>query len=122
MKLKGKTATTGLLAMGIVILLATLGLVYGNWSQTLSIGGTVTTSGLNAEFVDLRAVENPEDKNVASCDVTPTVDPDTLKVKGVTITIDNAYPNYGCTITGGLQNTGQRPITVFTKEAPTGSR
>ena len=93
--MKGKTATTGLLAKGIVILLATLGLVYGNWSQTLSIGGTVTTSGLNAEFVNVSAVENAEDKDVGSCSVTEKAGTggSSEKTKGINIEILNAYPN-----------------------------
>jgi len=117
--MKGKKAMTGLLAMGIVIALATLGLVYGNWTQTLHIGGSVTTSGLNAEFIlkgDPVDNEPAGSKQVGDCDAELLADPVTGKDKGLTITIENAYPNYACSISGGIQNTGQMPITVVAKQ------
>ena len=112
MKLKGKTATTGLLAMGIVILLATLGLVYGNWSQTLTIGGSVTTSGLDAAFKNFEFTDYEDDnglKDVGKCELDTALSTDN---KSVVINLVNVYPNYYCNITGGVVNTGQMPVHV----------
>ena len=113
MKIKGKATTTGLLVMGIVIALAALGLVAGNWTQKLTIGGQVNTSGLDASIAFQRADDNEAagDKDIASCDG------ETETTKSAIITVENAYPNYSCRVVWTVQNTGQMPIVVGAEPA-----
>ncbi len=87
----------GAVAFLLVLALAAIGLVYGNWSQTLSISGTVETGSISAQWNDLisptgtcidnEATSGP--KNVA--ETTFLVKPGG-KVANITIT--NGYPNY----------------------------
>ena len=110
-----KIVTTGLLAMGIVIALAALGLVVSNWTQKLSIGGSVSTSSLDASIAFQGALDSEEIlglKEVASCGEGLN-----SSTKTVNITVSNAYPNYACEVTWTVRNTGQMPIRVAAKEA-----
>ncbi len=99
--------------MGLVIALATLGLIYGNWTQTLTIGGNVDTSSLDAQFKAFVFTDSDGDsggpKDVGECGL---ADPNADLTKNVVINFTNVYPNYTCTITGGVMNTGQMPIHV----------
>ena len=112
--MKGKTAISGLLAMGIVIGLATLGLVYGNWSQSLQIGGSITTSLLDAS-IEIKGIEDSDGSNnglkdVGICRIGTAADG-----KHAEIIIENAYPNYSCDVFYSVENTGQMPIMVTPK-------
>ena len=109
--MKGKTAIGGLLVMGIVIALATLGLVAGNWTQKLTVDGTVETSGLDAR-IDFKGSFDYEEfnglKTVADCSGESSA-----SGKGLSLIIENAYPNYWCDINWSVTNTGQMPIHVW---------
>ena len=112
MKIKGKATTTGLLVMGIVIALAALGLVAGTWTQKLSIGGSVNTSGLDASIAFQSAQDNENGKDIGQCDGQANA-----STKTVDIVVSNAYPNYRCEVTWTVTNTGQMPIHVGAKTA-----
>jgi len=104
--MKRKTMTTGLLAMGIVIALATLGLVVGNWAQSLSINGNVQTGNLGARIESKLTADN-DPKDVATC--TSSNDAEGTKVS---VQITNAYPGYQCHFWTNVINTDKLPISV----------
>ncbi len=82
----------GAVALLLVLALAAMGLVYGNWTQTLSISGTVSTGSVSAEWIvpiNPVCIDNELDKPVA--ETTQVVKGDG-KVLNVTVT--NGYPNY----------------------------
>jgi len=50
MKLKGRAPPLGMLALCLLLTLATIGVVFGLWSKTLRIEGTVQTGRLHARW------------------------------------------------------------------------
>ena len=104
----------GAVAFAIVLVLAAMGLVYGNWSQTLSISGTVTTGGVSAEWqvptdssgtLLSKCIDNEGGKDVAQ--MTQEANGKTLNV-----TILNGYPNYFADCEVELLYTGQTPGAI----------
>jgi len=116
----------GVLFLVIVGLLGALAVGYGLWSKTLTVKGTVTTGNFNADW-DWATVSdqgldpctpglNPNDcdyehKDVGSCEV------DGVGTQELTVTIENAYPSYECTITAAISNTGSIPFNVLVAES-----
>ena len=122
--------------MIVVLALASLGVGYGLWSQTLIINGTVHTgemdSALSIEEIDQNADFNDfcpsggysigkdcdgdgflndelefEGKDVAECSAV-LVDPYTMEV-----TVSNAYPYFNCFLRYDVENTGSIPIHIY---------
>jgi hypothetical protein len=117
--------SAGVLFLVIVGLLGALAVGYGLWSKTLTVNGTVTTGNFNADW-DWATVSdlgldpctpglNPNPctyppKDVGSCSV------DGVGTQELTVTIENAYPSYECTITAAISNTGTIPFNVLVAE------
>lgn len=108
-----KGTVTSLLFLGIVIALGTLGLVFGLWSRTLDINGTVTTSGIDAHVQVVSVGDNETSKDIATCNATAKAKDDPDKPGGLNITISNAYPQYECLVEFNVRNNGKMPILVF---------
>jgi hypothetical protein len=97
----------GSLILLVSLVLSSLGLAYGLWSESLQINGTVTTGHLDGEWIDVHCYET-ESKQVA--DTTAWIDnndPTNLYFQ-----IANGYPGYfgGCEVE--YQNTGTIPVHV----------
>jgi hypothetical protein len=94
------------IALVLLLALASLGLAYGAWTDSLTINGNVTTGSLNVDFIGTDgSVADVDPLNAATC----TLDyQDDL----VIVTIDNAYPGYQCNPLITVQNTGSIPATV----------
>jgi hypothetical protein len=124
------------LALVLIVVLATAGVAYGLWSQTLIINGTVYTGSVDAviqafevdELFDFNDVcpgdgysigidcdqdgslnddWEAENKDVAEC-VTEQIDPYTLQVK-----ILQGYPSFNCFVKYGVTNVGSVPIHIY---------
>lgn len=114
------TRTLALLALTLVVALGTLGVGYGLWSKTLTIGGTVTTGDLNADWdfippcTEFHPWPNGGNsgeylgKDVGS--VTATVDPNDAQI--LHFTVDNGYPSYAVDCEVEYSNTGTIPVNV----------
>jgi hypothetical protein len=93
------------IALILLIALASLGLAYGYWTDSLSINGSVGTGELDVEFWGAW-----EDGNYPAGGVcTGTID-STGSVWTVTIT--NAYPGYGCDLGVYVHNSGTIPVKI----------
>jgi len=106
--MKHRLGKVGLLFLVLVLALASVGVAFAAWTDTITISGSVTTGELDWEIVDGSSTQkpdapdwncfwnletgrrfaDPEGKNVATTTVTH-VDKDTMNV-----VIDNAYPYY----------------------------
>jgi hypothetical protein len=91
-------------ALILVIALASLGVAYGLWTDTLHIGGNVSLGTLDVNFVSGGAVPEVDPYNIGTCTVTYGDDV-------ATITITGAYPGYQCTPTLTVKNDGSIAVT-----------
>lgn len=96
-------------ALVLLIALASFGIAYGAWTDTLNINGTVGTGSLDIDFDPAMAKVHTETDplNVATCTVTATEDLATL-------TIENAYPGVTCKAELVIKNTGTIPVNIDT--------
>ena len=98
----------GLICLALVLALGALGVGFAMWDKTLYIDGTVNTGEVNAIFTTASCTEDPEveGKDVGSCTLTG------IGEQTLTITIDNGYPCYGCTVDFTVDNIGTIPVKV----------
>jgi hypothetical protein len=95
----------------LVFMLASAGVAYGLWSQTLQILGTVTTDQLGAKWVIMSGSH-------AACELDPT--DDTI----VRVTINNAVPGEMGSCHLNLKNAGNITFKIVSdslEEVPLGS-
>jgi hypothetical protein len=105
------------IALILLIALATVGLAYGAWTETLTINGNVTTGTFDPSFQPNGAWFNEygDTANAASCTAEVSADGQNL-----TITIANAYPGYSCEGGASILNLGTVPATIHDwSETPT---
>ena len=111
MRRKGPIA--GLLFMGVLIVLGTMGLVYGSWTETLNINGTVETGDVNVSIESKSIDEGGEKlKDIASCEQSASDTDDDTKDDKVAVTILNGFPGYSCHFWTNITNTGSLPVSV----------
>ena len=94
------------LAFVLLIGLASLGLVYGAWTDQLSISSNAVTGNLNVVFYG-DSVTNPGPTGTVLC-------PATFGEKTITLSVTNAYPGYRCTYDVALLNTGSISAKINT--------
>ena len=84
-----------LLLLGLVLALGTLGVVYGHWSKTLLVNGTVQTGSVDAEWTFVGCYDF-ESKHVGTTD--GYIDADDPQI--LHFSIHNGYPSYmgGCEV------------------------
>ncbi len=135
--MRGNGAISGLLFMGVLFVLGTMGLVYGSWSESLNINGNVQTGTVNVFIFDDNIPDelNSDPKGVAACNqaesvtgggsgavagVAPT--PPIEKNDKVTVSISNAFPGYQCHFWTTVVNAGTLPVAVVgtLKDVPAG--
>lgn len=112
------------ITMILVIALATMGLAYGLWSETLTIDGTVYTGEVDLgfsgpkvwEWVDVNGkpqLEPPVKDQYAECTAKAyDYDPNSDGLEGITIEVKGAYPSYHCAIWFDVTNLGSIPVHV----------
>jgi hypothetical protein len=94
------------LAFILLIALATLGLAYGAWTDSLQINGEVTTGSLNVDFIGTDGgVADTDPYNLVTCYLDYEDDL-------ITITITGAYPGYQCNPQILVKNTGSVPAVA----------
>lgn len=111
-----KKAVGWLLAMGVILALATLGLVYTNWSQKLTINGNVNTGSLNVNWEVECAGLDPNvgctvdnevgKKDIGECTI------DQSGSKKIDIVITNGYPGYVCHFWTNITNKGSLDVVI----------
>lgn len=113
------TRNLGPLVMALVFALAVLGVAYGLWSKTLTVGGTVQTGDLNADWTlascgELHGWPGPFQqgeylgKDVGS--VTAAID--LLNPQVLHFTVENGYPSYVADCEVEYTNTGTIPLNI----------
>jgi len=119
-------------AMLLVIALAAMGLVYGLWSETLTIYGDVHTGdvdvGLSLESVEEKVqinggqiVDEPSEKaDAANCfaslgDTDPSNGSEQLIIK-----VEGAYPSWHCYVTFNVESLGSVPVHIHQPEPDIG--
>jgi hypothetical protein len=136
-----RSLPVGAFFMVLILALAGLGVGYGLWSKLLTIDGTVNTGTVNAIFDiaftdDDNKIDNPDkDPNDAgpcpafgsgSCDPSSFGPKPTRYDKDVaicvaeldagqmslTVTVQNGYPSYHCTVWYDILNNGTIPIKL----------
>lgn len=97
-----------LLCLALLIALSATGAGYAMWDKELLIDGTVNTGEVDAYFTTAWTVEDPEveDKDVGECLVTG------IEAQTLAVTLNNAYPCYGCTVAFTVDNIGTIPVKV----------
>lgn len=118
-----KKAVGGLLAMGLLLALATMALVYTNWGQNLTINGSVTTGSVDVKAIrvcdigtgvpgdppctlDNEGVGAKVTKDIGSCVFAQP------SAKKFTVTITNGYPGYKCHFWINVTNNSKLPVSV----------
>jgi hypothetical protein len=98
------TRRLSILAFVLVLAIASLGLAYGAWSQTLTINGTANTGTLEAHFETL----------VVPTDWYAKFDGSTISADGKTLTLNvtNVYPGFSQAFTFDVENGGSIPVVV----------
>jgi hypothetical protein len=95
------------LAFILVIALASLGLAYGFWSETLTIDGTVGTGDLDVDFVDENPTGEYDPSNSGTCTFEYAPDGNSIDV-----TITGAYPWYECSEMVKMVNNGSVSVVI----------
>jgi len=108
-KVRSKATTT--LLVTLVMALVVMGIAYAKWDKELFIQGTVNTGTLDVVFANVECsdlgIDPGYDKDVGSCSVCLSDEDETM-----TVTINNAYPCYSCTIDFDLVNVGTIPVII----------
>lgn len=94
------------LALILVLVLASAGVAYGMWAETLTISGTVTTGTVNAEL-SIFDVWDVETKPIGTCAAALSDTNNTL-----TVTVGTGYPLYECYVKFDVHNVGSIPIHI----------
>jgi hypothetical protein len=110
----------------LALILASIGAVSAMWYQSLAINvyvhtGTVAVEWSNWSCSDTGAdpqtpesgFDNSEDKDVASCIVTPEIIDDDGHTVKLNVTIVNAYPGYRANIAMFVDNVGTIPVKLY---------
>jgi hypothetical protein len=110
----------------LVLSLATVGVAYGLWVETLAIQGTVQTGEWNLKFTAASTNDPPgsidpgKDKDVGSCTAKVVKDCSCCKSSLVKVLVSNAYPSYECEASVTIEKGGTIPecIKYVTIDSP----
>jgi hypothetical protein len=114
----------GSILIVLAILLATVGVGYGLWSEKLVIGGTVRTGEVDVGFsgpivyeyvlVNGQWGEEPAAKDpFTGCAAAfYDYDPGSDGMEGLAITVEGAYPGYLCDVVFDVSNIGSVPVKI----------
>lgn len=100
-----------------LVMLASMGIAFAMWSETLKINVTVNTGEVDVAWVEAWSNDTIEKPDVPLDVTTVTIEPevyddegDLIKFKAV---IDNAYPSYKVGIYGKVLNIGTIPVKLL---------
>lgn len=100
-----------------MIILATTGLAYAMWSETLKINVTVKTGEVDVKWSSWdctdKGIDPGYDKDVGKCSVTSEATDDEGETIKLNVTLSNAYPCYNVTIFGEVDNVGTIPVKPY---------
>ncbi|OYT55855.1 MAG: hypothetical protein B6U76_04930 [Desulfurococcales archaeon ex4484_217_2] len=107
-----------------LLLLASAGIAYAMWSETLKINVTVNTGEVDVKWSNwycndtgsdpqAPGFNNSEGKDVAKCYVEPEKYDEEGDLIKLNVTIVNAYPGYRAVITGIVDNIGTIPVKLY---------
>jgi hypothetical protein len=96
-----KSLPVGMIFIFLLVAIATMGLSYGYWTDSLAVNGTVVNGELDVEFTNLWWSDN-------NC--TYKMDPTSHTL---TITADKAYPGFWCEGSVQVKNTGTIPVKIM---------
>ena len=107
-----------------MLLLASAGIAYALWSETLKINVTVKTGEVDVKWSDWSCNDNGADpqspgfnnsegKDVAKCYVEEEKYDEEGDLIKLNVTITNAYPGYHAVITGIVDNIGTIPVKLY---------
>ena len=100
----------GFIILAVVLALGLMGAGYALWSQTLNIGASATMGTFDVNFTNATTPPAPDGTGGAATAVIS--DPGSAIGKTVTLTVDNAYPQW----TGGfiltVTNSSSVPVTL----------
>jgi len=133
--LKRKRVPIGVLAVGLLMILASIGIVNGLWSKNLVIHGVVETGDLNVDWTTASSGDNfgpdectdfggfdcdglvPKDVGSLDCFI------DNVDAQILHFEISNGYPSYEADCEVHLTNTGSIPFVIrgFTIDASNSS-
>lgn len=117
--------TRKLLSIGaLTILVLALGTALAMWSETLEINTAVNTGEVDVKWSDWwcsdegsdpqgEGYNNPEGKDVASCNVEVEVEDEEGDAIKLLVTIDNAYPGYSVDVYLIVDNVGTIPVKLY---------
>ena len=99
----------GLICLALVLALGAMGVGLAQWTETLTISGVVCTGELDVDYTNVNCSDNEGAEDVATCSVTVSGADDS---EVLTITIDNGYPCYTCTVDFDVINAGTIPVNL----------
>ena len=103
--MKGKLAA---IFATVIIALVIVGFAYGNWSETLTIEGNITTGELDVEFKNI-SCSCSEEMTCTATGVDTDGDGDFDKIE---VTVSNGYPGGQCNVTFDVHNCGTIPAKI----------
>lgn len=119
-----KSLPLGIMAMILIVALATMGIAYGLWEEKLVIDGTVYTGEVDVgfsgpwpfEWVDVNGSPQMEpdikDKYAECYAWRWDADPGSDGEEGITVEVVGAYPSYHCWVVFDVSNIGTVPVHV----------
>ena len=110
MRVMKRKLPLGVVAMLVMLVLATIGVVYGNWTQKLTINGTVSTGSVDATWIDNPVSPKCIDSEFGGPkDVAQMTQHVKADGKFLNVELTNGYPNYAADCEVTLQYTGKIP-------------
>ncbi len=110
----------------LAVILVGFGTAMAMWSETLKVNVYVDTGEVKVKWSDWNCSDtgpdpqavnlgfhNEEEKDVATCYVTPEIRDEENNVIKLNITLDNAYPGYAVNITMIVDNIGTVPVKLL---------
>ncbi len=99
-----KSLPIGFLLVVLLLVIAGLGVAYGYWNQTMTVGGTVSLGNLDAKFSSISIEANTD--LAGSC---------TKSINGsysAAFSIAKAFPGFSCKIAWVVENNGSVPWRI----------
>jgi hypothetical protein len=97
----------GLLVVLLALVLATAGVVYASWDQTLYVRANIQAGNTDMRWIELVAYPDNSGGGSGTC-VASAADGDRTFV----LTVEKAYPGFSCTTYSTHKNFGDVPLAV----------
>jgi predicted ribosomally synthesized peptide with SipW-like signal peptide len=107
-----KSLPIGIIIMIFMMALSALGIGYAWWTEQLTATGSIQTGNIDIKMENLRVTEG-DSLQVGDCLYELSGDQ-----KVITVTINNAYPKYTCSIDFTLNNYGTVPAKITNINLP----